>query len=93
MDQERASLKREKESLEKLKAELMSVKQTPTHFESAAARVLQEQREALLKSGAYNEQSDVVRSFDQAIVKAIFDSAGGDKDWHSVESYLILMLK
>jgi hypothetical protein len=74
-------LKREKESLEKLKAELMKVKQTSTSvIESASAQILQEQREAVLKSGAYNEESEVIRSYDQAILKARFDSAGGDKD-------------
>jgi hypothetical protein len=74
-------LKREKESLEKLKAELMSVKQTPTPvIESTAAQILLEQKEALLKSGAYNDESDVIRSYDQAILKARIESAGGDKD-------------
>jgi hypothetical protein len=73
-------LKREKDSLEKLKAEMLSVKKTPAHIESASAQILLEQREAVLRSGAYNEESEVIKSYDKAILKARFESAGGDED-------------
>ncbi|XP_065352054.1 ninein-like protein isoform X1 [Cloeon dipterum] len=69
-DQERVRLMQEKISLEKLQQELLQMKQRPTQTEVINTRKLLEQRDALLKTGMYNEQSEVVQSLDEAIKSA-----------------------
>jgi len=71
---------KDKVSLEKLKSNLLSMGQKPSNCESAAALKLQEQREAILKTGVYNEQSELVKTLDQAIQKARSECPSGDED-------------
>ncbi|XP_059479087.1 RNA-binding protein 25-like [Neocloeon triangulifer] len=77
-DQEKARLMKEKDSLEKMRLELLQMKQTPLQREVVDVRKLQEQREALLKTGLYNEQSALIKGLDEAISKAQRERASAD---------------